>query len=545
MSKKKKIIISIAGLAVVVALVGALGYFGVPPFLKDKFGSSAVAPAIDSGEMMPPDGAMPPEMAGVPSRLAIRPASDVVKIQATGNIALQQQETILSKVEALINAVNVDVGDQVTPEQILVEFDTKNLNRELEEARFALSTAQTELKNLTDPPDVTKLAVAKQNLLAAQENLETVKAGATSLELQSAETAVFVAWDKYNKLVAGKTEDELVSAQISLEQAQRSLKRAQEAYDQVSWRSNFEPAEAAALALEGATDAYESAKSAYNEATAPATETELREAHVAALKAQDDLAKLREKPTAKDLAEAEVKVLEAQDALDELTNGPDKDKLAQAKMEVEKKQLLLTEAEAKLANAKLPAPFAGTVVSVEVQPGKTAQVNDKIVTVANLQLFKLTVNVPEAKINRLRVGQSATLTLDALPNQTFNGSVSYISPISQADGGVVNYAVTVELDLDNVNGLRSGMTAVVDFVDETMQGAWLVPTMALQPGEEGNSATLTVFRNSEPLTVTVETDLQQGEWTVVHSTELQDGDEIEAEMNSYLDEDPFGMYGGG
>lgn len=542
MSKKKKIIISIVSIAVIAAIIAGVGYFGVPPFLK---GNEIPYAALDSsGGGMPPDGgALPPEMLG-PSRLAIRPAADVVKIQATGNIALQQQETILSKVEALINAVNVEVGDAVTPEQVLVEFDTKNLNRELEEARFALSTAQTELKNLTDPPDPTKLAVAKQNLLAAQEDLKTVKAGPASLELQSAETSVFLAWSKYNEVVAGKTEAELISARISLEQSQRSLKRAQEAYDQVSWRSNFEPAESAALALEGATDAYESAKLAYNEATAPATETELREAYIAALKAQDDLAKLREKPTPKDLAEAEIKVLEARESLDELTNGAEADKLAQAKMEVEKKELLLAEAEAKLANAKLLAPFAGTVVSVEVQAGKTAEVNDKIVTVANLELFKLTVNVPEAKVNRLRVGQSATLTLDALPNQTFNGLVSYISPISLADGGVVNYAVTVELDLDNVSGLRSGMTAVVDFVDEAMQGAWLVPTVALQP-DEGNSASLTIFRNNEPLTVTVETDLEQGEWMVVHSAELQEGDEVEAELNSFLDEDQFGMYYGG
>ncbi|HMQ52586.1 MAG TPA: efflux RND transporter periplasmic adaptor subunit [Anaerolineae bacterium] len=231
---------------------------------------------------------------------------------------------------------------------------------------------------------------------------------------------------------------------------------------------------------------------------------------------------------------------EAKEELDKLTGPPEPDKLVEAKMEVQKKALLVAEAEATLANAKLAAPLAGTVVNIEAQSGKTAEVNDKMVTVANLQAFMLTVNVPETKINRLRQGQAATISLDAIPDRTFAGKISYISPLNQTDNGLVSYAVTVDLDLKEAAGVRAGMTALVSFMDETMADAWLVPTSALQPADQG--AMLTVYRHNEALTLSVEPGLAQGEWTVVHSPDLQAGDEVEAYLSSFLDEDSFGMF---
>ncbi|NJN94938.1 MAG: hypothetical protein HC875_12970 [Anaerolineales bacterium] len=84
------------------------------------------------------------------------------------------------------------------------------------------------------------------------------------------------------------------------------------------------------------------------------------------------------------------------------------------------------------------------------------------------------------------------------------------------------------------------MTALVSFMDETMKDAWLVPATALQQGDTG--ATLTVYRNNELLTLPVEPGLAQGEWTVVHSPDLQEGDEVEGQLNSFLNEDQFGMF---
>jgi multidrug efflux pump subunit AcrA (membrane-fusion protein) len=82
------------------------------------------------------------------------------------------------------------------------------------------------------------------------------------------------------------------------------------------------------------------------------------------------------------------------------------------------------------------------------------------------------------------------------------------------------------------------MTAVVNFIDEAMENAWLVPTTSIQQGDD-NTFTVIVYRNDKPLTIAVEPDLAQGEWTVVHSPDLQDGDEVDAELSSFLNEGFF------
>lgn len=530
MRRKKWLIATL----LIVIIIGGIGYFT----FSDVLGHNL-------NQIMSPNDIEFSDFAGSDSEVLlgsssfgqpIRPAAEVVAIRATGNIKLQEQETLVSNTDAIINKVHVKVGDTVAAGDILVELDTKKLEREVEEARFNLAKARTELKKLIKPPEPDKVTAAEQKLLIAREELQTVQAGPTTVELQAAEAEAFVAWAKYNELAAGKTDDELAKERNALRQAERKLQRAQEAYDEVSWRSDFEPAETAARALEEATDAYESAKASYNEATKPTKEKDLKEQNSAALQAQEKLEKLRQKPTKKEITEAELKVVEAQAELNKLTDDPDPDKIAEIKMDIDYKKLLLTDAEARLTSGKVTAPFAGTVVAVDAQAGKTAEVNKKMVTIANLQVFNLTVNVPEAKINRLYLGQPVTISLDALPDDTFSGKVSYISPISKdsEEASVVSYAVTVQLEITGVEGIRSGMTAVVSFVDEKMESAWLVPTTSIQQGD--GEATITVYRDDESLTVNVEPDLKRGEWTVVHAPDLQAGDKVEAEFNSFLND---------
>ncbi|MFN8454653.1 MAG: biotin/lipoyl-binding protein, partial [Anaerolineae bacterium] len=206
----------------ITGVIGSAIYFIPPDTVLGSFtqvdasGETVVLPAVGEGS---------PELTVSPPRQVIRPAAEVLKIEATGNITLQKQETVLSKVKALITAVHVKVGDSVAAGDVLVELDTQNLQREVEEARFNLSKAQTELKKLTQPAEPEKVTAAQQKLLIAQEELAKVKAGPEPVELQGAETEVFVAWAKYNDLVAGKSEDELASDRTALKDAEIALKR--------------------------------------------------------------------------------------------------------------------------------------------------------------------------------------------------------------------------------------------------------------------------------------------------------------------------------
>jgi multidrug resistance efflux pump len=72
-----------------------------------------------------------------------------------------------------------------------------------------------------------------------------------------------------------------------------------------------------------------------------------------------------------------------------------------------------------------------------------------------------TTDLDEIDVARVAVGQQAAVTFDALPERTFVGYVTRISPMAEPGTGGVNYTVTIEVE-DIDPAIRWGMTAFVD-----------------------------------------------------------------------------------
>lgn len=90
----------------------------------------------------------------------------------------------------------------------------------------------------------------------------------------------------------------------------------------------------------------------------------------------------------------------------------------------------------------------------------------------------VTVPVDEVDIAKVKLGQKADITFDALPDQIYTGSVSDISD----EGVVANSAATfdVKVALDKTDGVKTGMTANVEILVNHKEGALLVPIEAVQ-----------------------------------------------------------------
>jgi multidrug efflux pump subunit AcrA (membrane-fusion protein) len=115
------------------------------------------------------------------------------------------------------------------------------------------------------------------------------------------------------------------------------------------------------------------------------------------------------------------------------------------------------------------------------------------------------------------------------------------------ESGVVNYPVTIRLTDTNLSGVRPGMTAVADILGEEMAGSWLVPTSAVQKRDE--ESVVMILRDGQPMPISVTLQGSEGEWTVVQSAELQEGDQALGAVSSFLDQNSgstgFGPPGGG
>lgn len=117
-------------------------------------------------------------------------------------------------------------------------------------------------------------------------------------------------------------------------------------------------------------------------------------------------------------------------------------------------------AQATLAQSTLAAPFDGTVVAVHALAGELAQLDRPILTLATLDQLQIeTIDLSERDISKIKIGQKATVFVDALDAE-FSARVTAIAPRADILGGDVIYKVTLTFD-EQPHGLLWGMTAEV------------------------------------------------------------------------------------
>ncbi len=436
---------------------------------------------------------------------------------------------VVLQTEGIITQVLVKPGDQVAKGDLLVALDTTSLERAVRQAELDLAAKQAELDKLVQPAAPDEVAAARASLASAQEKLAELQAGPKAAALAAAQAALTAAQASYQDLVAGKSQAELTQLAADMHKAYITLQNAQEAYNKIAYRGDIGQTQQA-IDLQNATIDYDTAKAAYEQATAPPTQGDVQTALKAIKEAQSQLESLQ--TTKADLAAAEAEVATAQSNLSTLLNGPTEAERRAAEVAVKQAQLSLDEAKEKLDQARLTAPSAGTIITVSVEVGQQATAGLNALSLADLTALELTINVAEVDIPRVKLGQPAQITIDALPDQTFSGVVSRIAPSSTSEGGVVNYAVTVRLHNLDLADVRPGMTAVATIANKNAEVGWLVPTNAIKEFE--GETTVMVVRNGQRTPVKVTKGASQGEWTEVHSPDLKAGDEVVGKVSSFL-----------
>jgi len=142
--------------------------------------------------------------------------------------------------------------------------------------------------------------------------------------------------------------------------------------------------------------------------------------------------------------------------------APSQQHIEVAENDVASAQALVDSAKAVLATqSNLTAPFAGTVISVDIAPYETVTPGQVVMVLGDLSKYRIeTTDLSERDVNKVQVGQTASVFMDAL-GETFTGRVVDIARISSEIGGDVVYKVTIEFD-EQPSDLLWGMSADVE-----------------------------------------------------------------------------------
>jgi RND family efflux transporter MFP subunit len=165
--------------------------------------------------------------------------------------------------------------------------------------------------------------------------------------------------------------------------------------------------------------------------------------------------------------------------------------VALARAQMEQAEAELRELRIRVAQTKIYSPMAGIVASRNVDEGALVSPSTPIIRIVKLSTMVTQANVPERNLGRLRVGNEATVLVDAIPNREFRGRIARIAPVLDA----ATRTAYVEIDIPNPESLlKAEMFARVKLDLGTTREATLIPREGL------------VYRGTQPGVYVIEGD---------------------------------------
>ena len=212
--------------------------------------------------------------------------------------------------------------------------------------------------------------------------------------------------------------------------------------------------------------------------------------------------------------------------------------------------------ETNLSKASIRSPIDGVVLTRSVDPGNAVAASLQAVTLftlaEDLSKLRLQVNVDEADVGAVKVGQKASFTVSAYPSRKYPAKIYRVAYGSTITDNVVTYITYLEVDNSDLS-LRPGMTASATITATERQDVLLVPNTALRftpslsgaakakggivssllprmpqgarktAGGSGTAKQVWVLREGNAVPVSVNTGISDGRMTEVSGGELQAG----------------------
>ncbi len=383
------------------------------------------------------------------------PRPESALLEASGTIEAEQV-TIASEFGGRVVKVSGRQGEAVDAGQALIVLDDAWISAQIGQAQAEVEKAEAELHQL--------LAGARPN--------QVEKARAELAQAEAKAAGARQAWQD-----AQRMRDDPKDLEAQIHSAEAEVAQAEARVDAA--RARFAEAQARYEASKGGGSDIEKTTQEILRLQVEAARLAVQQAEQALAGARQTLAVLRQiraRPAALDaslhqaewgyrLAEAEVEVRRAELAL--LTAGPRPEEITLARRKLELAQRAVEALEVQRARLTLRAPIAGIISAVMIHEGESATAGAPLMTISDLSHVHLVIYVPETDLGRVYLGQPAEVRVDAYPDRTFSGRVTFIA--SQAEFTPrnvqtreerVNMVFAVKIGLENPEGiLKPGMPA--------------------------------------------------------------------------------------
>jgi multidrug efflux pump subunit AcrA (membrane-fusion protein) len=447
-------------------------------------------------------------------------------VSGSGQTQVVTQVDVKPQVSEIVKSVSVKVGDHVNAGQLLVTLDSTNEQKSLTQAELSLKSSQLSLSKLQEPPTDVSLGQDQNALIQAQENLQTASTtlqsdyqvglntiGTTFVDFQNVmvELQSFVFGNDISK--TQNDPDAYISLMPNFLQSQVSLYKdrvyssynlALSAYTKnlsdyhsisrfsdeamldtlftetygtaqlinqavtsvksmLDFMVNNYPKYVGAISLPSITNTLQSNFGNY----VNSTDNDISNVSSLIQNVKNDKTSINNYI---------LSLNQASNTLSELLAGADPLDIQSSQLSIEQAQINVQNAQQQVDYCYIKAPISGTVSAVNAVTGDTVA-SPAISIIGNSQVAEITLN--EVDAIKVKVGDPATLTFDAISNLSLAGRVIEIDPVGTVSQGVVSYNVQISFT-DSTNQVKPGMSVNATIITDVHQNAISVPNSAIK-----------------------------------------------------------------
>ncbi len=382
-------------------------------------------------------------------RTTVQTGSLNITLNAAGALSPAQQLELTFASSALVAEVFVTEGQRVEAGDVLARLDSTSAEATVRDAEIALAQAEANYNNLIQPPRDVDIAVAQAQVNVAEASL-------------------------YSASLTGPDSNDEEIARLNAEIARNQLWQSQLNRDmQLAPNPEFRDGNGGAMAGEIQANS-QVASQEFN----------------VEIQSESYNATLNEGPNASSLSSANASLVQAQASLENLTNPASAAELRRSEIDLETARLDLQKAQEQLDKTQLIAPISGLVADEDLTVGEVPP-SGGVITLIDDGSYTIDLAIDETDIVNVQVGQTASLSVDALPDADITGVVTKVADASTIQGQLITYTVTVTLDSTSAP-LRPVMSATARLNISDLDDVILVPNRFIRVDGE-NQRTFVVI----------------------------------------------------
>ena len=459
---------------------------------------------------------------------AVTKGNIIVSVDGSGQVSASNQIDLKSEASGDIIYLNAQIGQKVKAGTLLTQLNAQDALKSVRDAQSNLDSAMLSLAKLNQPADELTLLQAQNSLTGAQESKESAENDLSKtyedgfnnvanafLDLPSIMSGLQNILFTNNKTLTNGNQNNIdyyadavkqydSKATIYRDDAYNKYQTARASYDknfsdykdssrldstssiENLLNETYETVKDIAEAVKSANNLiqfYEDKFIEHNLNPSSIADDHLISLNAYTSKTNTQLLNLLSKINTVESDKNQIisygrSIEEKTASLKELQSGPDTLDIQSQELSIKQKKNALLDAQEKLANYYVRAPFDGTIANVSVKKGDSVASGATIVTlISDARIAEISLNeVDAAKILK---DQKVTLTFDAIDGLNISGKVIEMSALGTVSQGVVTYTVKIGFDAEDER-VKPGMSVAASIITNVRQDILLVPNSAIK-----------------------------------------------------------------